>query len=371
MKLYLMAHGIRISPESEKAWLERYGGPLTLSDYASTSGICLYTESDIWVNAPYIEEFTQGSKATLRFESDAFAVDFEGELVPVSVVPVPRYHQRSYRDPADGQDYPYTNLGVTHTDRCRISPIEGCAWRCKFCDLSYDFRYRRKPVEELLAVIDLAVTDEPKAYHVLVSGGTPKPGDEAWLDDVYARVAQGSPVPVDVMMPARHDFSYPAWLRSVGVNMMSINLEVSDPSRASKITPNKARSLGRELYLDYIEAAVSAFSVGFVQSLMVFGEAIESLESTLEGVRDLVDRGCLPVLSPFRPDPSTPLGRSGALPPTVDDMKRLWDGTLEICAKAGASIKPGPRCIPCQHNTVTFPDGTDFYVPLGTDLTTR
>jgi hypothetical protein len=52
-------------------------------------------------------------------------------------------------------------------------------------------------------------------------------------------------------------------------------------------------------------------------------------------------------------------------------MKRLWDGTLEICAKAGASIKPGPRCIPCQHNTVTFPDGTDFYVPLGTDLTTR
>jgi hypothetical protein len=371
LKFYLLAHGLCINPEAESAWLERYGGPMTLSDYASTSGICFYTGNDIWINAPFIENFTHDSQALLSHRDGCFAVERDGVTIPVSVVPVPRYHERSYHDPADGCDYPYTNLGVTHTDRCRVSPIEGCAWRCTFCDLPYEFRYRKKPIDELLEVIKLSVDDEPAARHVLVSGGTPRPEDEPWLDEVYAVLAGASPISVDVMMPARHDFSYPAWMRSVGVNMMSINLEVSDHSRALKITPNKARLLGRELYLNYIEKAVEAFSVGFVQSLMVFGEVVESLDSTLEGVRDLAERGCLPVLSPFRPDPNTPLGKRGALPPTMDQMKYVWEKTVEICQRVGGGVKPGPRCIPCHHNTVTFPDGSSFYVPLGGDLTDR
>jgi hypothetical protein len=153
--------------------------------------------------------------------------------------------------------------------------------------------------------------------------------------------------------------------------MLSVNLEISDPQRARRITPNKARLFGRETYLNYVEAAVEAFGVGQVQSLMVFGESIESIDSTLEGVRDLAARGCVPVLSPFRPDASTPLGRSGAAPPTIAEMRRIWHAASEICSAAGTGVKPGPRCVPCQHNTVTFSDGSDFYVPLGGDLTIR
>lgn len=371
MKLYLLANGVAIHPTAETAWLEQHGGPLSLSEYASTSGICLFTESDIWINAPFLESFTGGTQALLDFRDELFVVDFAGVATPVTVVPVPRYHDRHWVDEADGKAYRYTNLGVTHTDRVRLSPIEGCDWRCTFCDLPYEFRYRRKPVEELVRVVELAVRDYPPAYHVLISGGTPTAEDEPWLDDVYATVAQTSPIPVDVMMPARRDLSYPAWLRSVGVNMLSINLEVSDPERAKRITPNKHRLFGRAFYLDYIERAVEAFGVGFVQSLMVFGEAVEPLESTLAGVRDLVERGCLPVLSPFRPDPNTPMGKRGALPPTVDEMRRAWERTVEICEKAANGVKPGPRCIPCHHNTVTFPDGSDFYVPLGGNLAQR
>ena len=369
LKLYLLAHGIAINSIAEKVWLDLHGGPLSLSEYASTSGICLFTASDVWINAPFLESFTGGTSAVLDHRDEVFVVDFAGERTPVTVVPVPRYHEQFWVDESDGRRYRYTNLGVTHTDRVRLSPIEGCDWRCTFCDLPYEFRYRRKPLEELIRVVELAVKDNPPARHVLISGGTPTKEDEPWLDDVYAAVARSSPIPVDVMMPARRDLTYPSWLRSVGVNMLSINLEVSDPDRAKRITPNKHRNFGRAYYLDYIEAAVEAFGVGFVQSLMVFGEAVEPLESTLVGIRDLVDRGCLPVLSPFRPDATTPMGKAGALPPTVDEMRRAWEGTQEICEKADNGVKPGPRCIPCHHNTVTFPDGSDFYVPLGGDLT--
>lgn len=365
LKLYVFAHGLYIDPAAEKAWIERFRGPLSLSEYASTSGVCLYTESDVYINAPFIESFTQGSEASLIYR-DGFLIAFRGDEYPVGVVPVPAYHQQSYVD--DGVSFPYTNLGVTHTDRCRISPIEGCAWRCKFCDLPYEFKYRKKPADELLEVIRIAANDPlAPARHVLISGGTPKPVDEGWIDGIYERIARESPLPVDVMMPARPDFDYPAWLRSVGVNMLSVNLEINDVNIARKITPNKARQLGRELYLNYIARAVDVFGVGQVQSLLIVGESAEPLESTLEGVRELVDRGCVPVLSPFRPDPHTPMATLP--PPSVDEMQRVYDATLKICAKAGSGLLPGPRCVPCQHNTIAFPDSSDFYVPLGRDLT--
>jgi hypothetical protein len=204
-----------------------------------------------------------------------------------------------------------------------------------------------------------------------VSGGTPRPDDEAWIDMVYELVARDSPMPVDVMMPPRKDLTYPRWLRGVGVNMLSCNMEIYDQGRARLITPNKARLFGSKFYLEYIEAAVAAFGVGHVQSLMVFGSAIEPIDSTLLGIDELARRGCMPVLSPFRPDPTTHLGKKGALPASFDEMRRVYEEALEICARSGAGVKPGPRCIPCQHNTVAFPDGSDYYVPLGGDITTR
>lgn len=367
LKMYLLAHGVRIEPEAERVWTERFQGPMSLSEYASTSGICVYTASGNYINVPFIEAFTKTTEARFVFDGE-FAVVLREHRVPVSVIPVPAYHHTMYND--DGVEYPYTNIGVTHTDRCRISPIEGCSWVCTFCDLPYEKRYRKKSKHELLRAVELA-KDDPlsPARHVLISGGTPRPEDEPWIDDVYAFIAQNSPIPVDVMMPARHDMNYPAWLRSVGVNLLSINLEIWDVSQAKRITPNKARLLGRDHYLNYIAKAVEVFGVGFVQSLMVFGEAIEPIESTLKGVRALVERGCIPVLSPFRPDFTTPMGKKS--PATIEEMRRVYSETIEICVKSGNGVKPGPRCVPCHHNTVAFPDGSKFYVPLGGDLTSR
>ncbi|MDE1970226.1 MAG: radical SAM protein [Patescibacteria group bacterium] len=367
LKLYLLAHGIRIEAEAEEEWMKRFGGPMSLSEYASTSGICLFTTSGIYINAPFIEAFTKTTEARFVFDGE-FAIVRRDTRIPVSVIPVPAYHHIMYRD--GGKEFPYTKIGVTHTDRCRISPIEGCAWVCTFCDLPYEKRYGKNPKHELLRAIELAKSDSlSPARHVLISGGTPRPEDEPWIDDIYAFIAQNSPIPVDVMMPARHEMDYPAWLRSVGVNMLSINIEIWDPDRAQRITPNKARQLGREHYLNYIEEAVKAFGIGFVQSLMVFGEAIEPIESTLDGVRALVERGCIPVLSPFRPDFTTPMSKKQ--PATIGEMQKVYFETVRICNKSGTGLKPGPRCMPCHHNTVVFPDKSGFYVPLGGDLTNR
>ena len=368
LKLQVLANGISVSENARKIWQKMFSGPMSLNEYASTSGICLATEDNVWMNAPFIETFTKAAIVNLDFIDGRFSLIWDNIVYPVKVIPVPAYHDRYYTD--KGAQHRYTSLGVTHTDRCRISPIGGCAWVCTFCDLPFDFKYNKRPKEELLKVIEIAAEDKfSPARHVLISGGTPKPEDEDWIDEVYAYIAGNSPIPVDIMMPARKELDYPQKLKDWGVSMLSVNLEVFDKERAKRITPNKAKLLGVDFYLDYIEQAVKIFGVGFVQSLIVFGEAIEPIESVLKGVRALADRGCMPILSPFRPDPATPLGKMGAKPASIEEMRRVYIESVEICEKSGTGVKLGPRCIPCMHNTLTFQDESNFYVDIDGDLT--
>jgi hypothetical protein len=366
LKFRLLADGVRIDASAARAWREQFAGPMTLAEYATTSGVSLVLPGDLYVNAPPADD---PALPVFRHGADGYVLTTADGDVPLAVVPVPAFQDRMVLDGDDQTLQPMTNYGVTHTDRCRVSPIGGCAWRCKFCELPYEFQYRKKRQEHLLEVIEAAAIDpQAPARHVLISGGTPRapipdrpgrPGsdDEAWIDGVYG-----------VMLPPRRDLDHPERLRRMGINMLSINLEVSDPERAKQIAPAKAK-VGRDHTLAYIERAVEAFDVGFVQSLVVFGAAIEPLESTLRGVQDLVDRGAIPVLSAFRPHAATPLG--DAPPASYDEMVAVYERTLEICERAGNGVRPGPRCIACHHNTVTVPDGSAFYSGLTDDLTAR
>ena len=315
LKFRLLAGGVRVHDTAQRAWRERFDGPLTLAEYATTSGVTLVLPGDLYVNAPLTSCRMPRNCATRTTVSSSLPSPAPCRSMSSRSQ---HFYDREMIDHEDGSVQPHTNYGVTHTDRCRVSPIGGCAWKCKFCDLPYEFSYRKKHQDNLLAVI-LAARDDPQApaRHVLISGGTPRApraargtrpavDDEAWIDGVYAYLAEHSPLPVDVMLPPRKDLSHPERLRSMGINMLSVNLEVSDPARASQLAPAKAK-VGRTHTLAYIERAVESFGVGYVQSLIVFGEAIEPLESTLRGVQDLVDRGAIPVLSAFRPHHLTPL----------------------------------------------------------------
>lgn len=356
LKLRLLTEGVRVSPAARAAWTQRFDAPLSLEEYATTSGVSLRLPGSLFVNAPMVE--CAGAPA-LEHASGEFLVVWLGEPVPADVIPPPAYRTRTLVDRLDGHRRPFSSYGVTHTDRCRVSPIAGCAWRCHFCDLPYELAYRRKDARDLLEVIRAAAVDPvAPARHVLVSGGTPRRGDEDWLDGVFADIAAGSPLDVDVMMTPRRDLSHPEWLKSIGVRGLSLNLEVAGEQRLRTLAPAKAR-YGRQGFLRYVERAVEAFGVGEVQSLVVFGAAIEPLESTLDGVRALVERGCAPVLSPFRPHRLTPMASSPAA--TLPEAVAAHQATVVICDEVGNGVRPGPRCVACQHNTATLPDGTGFY----------
>jgi hypothetical protein len=365
LKLYLFSRGLKISESANNAWQEFFPGPLTLGEYASTSGVCIRTSDDIYINAPVSEYFATKSEALLVYE-DQFFIEIRRERFIVFPIPVPKYHDQLYKD--QNLVIPYTELGVTHTDRIRIQPIGGCVWDCLFCD-SWTTNYSKKPLQGLQEVIEIAINDQLlPARHVLISGGTPYPEDISWLENIYMKIATSSRIPVDVMVAAWGDYSFISHLKEWGVNAVSINIEVFNEERAKKIIPQKAE-LTRKYYLDLIEKAVNVFGIGSVQSLLVVGETIENVKSTLLGVEALANRGCMPILSPFRPGPKTKLKDKN--PVSYDDMQRLYFESLKICENSGSGVKLGPRCIPCMHNTITFPDNTDFYISLNQDLTQK
>jgi hypothetical protein len=295
------------------------------------------------VNAPDYE---------LCVDAGQLIVRGDGLETTARFVPVPDYHKDRNQ-----WNEPYTSYAYTHADRVRISPIEGCGITCQFCNLPYEFRYRRKTVEGLVDSVDRAINDAVlPASHILISGGTPRPGDVDYLRQVYDTVITsfGAMFPVDIMMVPVDGLFDLQELRRIGVNELSINIELYNQQRARRLMPKKWRQ-GLAYYLNFIEHAVAILGPGRVRSMLLVG--LESEGDTLNGVRALAERGCVPVLSPFRPDPETPLKNHA--PPTAEFMEQIFLEASEIVTKH--NIKLGPRCIPCMHNTLTLPDGTDHY----------
>jgi hypothetical protein len=110
--------------------------------------------------------------------------------------------------------------------------------------------------------------------------------------------------------------------------------------------PQKQR-IGTTGYLEFIRHSVRAFGVGRVMSLIIVG--LEKAEHTLCGVKALCEIGCMPVLSPFRPALLTPL--SAVASPSEEFLTEVLERSDAITRKYGLSL--GPKCGPCDHNTLT------------------
>lgn len=353
LKLSILTEGIRVSEPAKQKLGQHDRRPLTLSDYATTSGITLALPDDIWVNAPVAEfnpNFVRHPRIELAYQERYYLVS-NGRHVNVRPIPVPNYHNKT-----NSSGERHTDYAITHADRVRISPIEGCSMACTFCDIPFTTQYRRRRIDGIVDAIHAAVGDSRvPAKHILISGGTPGTEDFDYLQSVFQTVARNFPqLSVDIMMvpvPGLLDIQQ---LADSGINGLAINLELYSDDAATRTMPAKRR-IGRSQYLDFIEDAVVVFGIGKVRSLLLVG--LEPLEETLKGVAALVRRGCDPVLSPFRPDPATPLRDHPA--PSVALLKEAYLRSMEIVSKSDNLL--GPRCIPCQHNTLTFPSRDEGY----------
>lgn len=349
LKFILLADGAAVTPSAENALNDIVGGGAwSPDDYASTRGLILRLDDDVWVNVPverYNANFVPGTTMTIDIGPNGFFVYGQGLESPAAFWPPASFH---FRKNADGR--PYWHFVVTHGDRARLSPTIGCAMVCDFCNIPFDDTYAGvKPVAPMLEAIQVALQDERQpGRHLLISGGTPGPKHIPALQHVYESVLQTFPgLAVDIMMvPLPGLFDLPR-LDALGVNEFSINLEVFDEDIAKDVMRHKQRQ-GRQYYLDFLEEAAETLGAGRVRSMLMVG--IESAESTLAGARAILERGCVPVLSPFKPDPVTPM--ADARPPRAAETLDVFLRATELADRLGGAL--GPTCPPCTHNTLSF-----------------
>jgi hypothetical protein len=348
LKFGLFADGVTISPAAGEVLRDANGGrELTPADYASTSGVILLLDDDVWVNAPistYNSNFVQASPFTLDHRDDGFFVHGNGLASPAKFWLPPRYHGTTGADGA-----PLNNYVFTHGDRVRLAPVGGCSMVCTFCNIPYDDRYHTKPMDAMIAAVRVALRDPLQAaHHLLISGGTPSRRDIGYLRDVYERILTEFPgVSTDIMMVPVEGLFDLHQLDKLGLNEISINIEIFNRAIAADMMRQKYRQ-GLDYYLGFLEEAAEVMGGRRVRSMLMVG--LEPMSDTLDGVRAIVRRGCVPVLSPFRPDPVTPL--RSMRPLDANKLGQTYLRAAEIALEGGVSL--GPACPPCSHNTLTF-----------------
>lgn len=352
LKLEVMSRGVRVADDAKQLLRGTDNARRTVADYPTTGGLSLVLPGGVYVNAP-VDEWCCEATATLSVSAEHQVLRLTGSSASVEVacLPVPAFLE-SGLGPSQGV--------MTHADRVRISPIAGCACTCAFCDARQN-PYMLRPADDLSRYLRAATSDARlPARHALISGGTPRKEDRSRLDDLFVEVIAESPVPVDVMLMPRDTTGIVDTLFSAGVDGLSINLELFDQAFAEKYCPEKARSRS-----DFERCLTRAVELtggrGRVRSMLLFG--IEPPEATLKGVELIASLGADPVLSPLRPAQGTPF--ADARPPSVESMADLYVAARSVADRHG--VKLGPRCVPCQHNTLAFPDGSGAYFTYGFD----
>lgn len=351
LKISCLSRGIKLTSKARNALSANGTQPISIREYATTGGITFAIGNSVFINAPFDEWFCEDPQACLDYDEQngQYVVNFLDEVFSIRILPLPGYlNQRN----ENGHLLQETIM--SHADRLRISPVYGCAFGCDFCDFKL-VKYEPRPVEQIISSMKTALQDNALPIrHILISGGTPSPADYEYYEAVCDAVLKNTMLPVDVMLAPWSDTIIEK-LVNWGVHGFSINLEIYDRTVAQKLIKKKW-NLGLSGYERFITAAIEkTVSFGRVRSLLIAG--LEPLESTLDGIEFLAKMGCDPVISPFRPGRGTPLQR--VAPPSVEFLEKVYLEALNITSRYG--VKLGPRCIPCQHNTLTFPDKSGAY----------
>lgn len=352
LKLHCFHQGIVVSPDAESLLSAQGERPLTLHEYATTGGVTLRL-GDIYINAPFDDWYCRTSEAVLDVTPDGSAfVRFEGDLLPCEVLPLP-----GYLEATNERGEPVTRTTMSHTDRIRVSPLAGCVLDCAFCDMPA-LRYHRHDPDEVLSSLAVARADQVlPVSHLLISGGSPGPRHFEWWDDTVERIVAGAGMVTDVMMsPREGDLGYLGRFADAGADGFSFNLEIAGDATAERLMPRKYTA-STPFFDDTVAAAVRLLGAGngAVRSIVIVG--LDDADTTVAAVERIARMGADPVLSPFRPARNTPL--QAWAPPSAALLAEVEERSQAVVARHGVLL--GPRCIPCQHNTLTFPEGGGYY----------
>ena len=317
-KLSLVSRGLALPkglPQASK-WVAQANATESVVDIRLPSGhLC---------TVPIGQPYTERSTYELNQDEHGFYLKCAGETERVELVETPAFYQKETRSGAR-----MGSISSLHDSLLMLYPTMGCGFfakhgaACQYCQYESMLNEEEPPIHDALDLVEvvraaLAERDIDTVY--LYNGFAP--GADAGLKrllPVIALLRRHLPyqqIALETVAPT--ELSVLDELYDAGLDIFVCNLEVVDESRFAEICPGKAANGGQQRIWEALHHARSVFRPGTVVSHLIVG--LEPLESTVDGMKSMVESGIVPLLIPFRPLPGTPLANQPLA--SLDDVEQ-------------------------------------------------
>lgn len=341
LKIDLITQGIKIDRNTKEFLIKKVGNKFYNDDYVTTTGVMLELFDDVFVTA----NINENSCYELIAGKGNLKIKTKDEVYNVKFWPPSKFMVEK----TENKFGPIIKFVNAHFDRARINPISGCSFNCKFCSIN-EIPYKKNSIKEMELALKEALKDE-RITHVLISGGTPKQCDLPYLTEVFEYFCKNfKDYKFDVMMTPRgfdsfvDEMQYESYLKhlkEIGVDGLSINIELFNKEFRKKYCPEK-NALGLDKYLKFLTLAGKIFGATKVRSGLIVG--LESKEDTLKAVEEICKCGVMPMLSPY-----IPYNNIGSFPKT-EFLIDVLEESKKIIKKYDLEL--APTCKYCKHNTL-------------------
>jgi len=309
---------------------------------AAESVVDVRLPSGQFCTVPVGQPFTEASGIALSVVDGRAELHCGGEVQPVQLLEAPRFYRRKTRSGAR-----MGSFSSLHDRLLMLHPLMGCGFfarpgmACGYCQYDSMLNQAEPPLRdplELVEVVRAALTERDIDTVYLYNGASP--GDDAGLTRLIPVIALlrkhlgHQQIALETVAPRNVEIIDE--LYAAGLDIFVCNLEVNDAVRFAEICPGKQQQGGQQAVWKALEHACAVFRLGSVVSHLIVG--LEPLASTIEGMQKLVASGVVPLLTPFRPLPGTPL--ADRKQPSLDDVEQALLHQYELLS---ASQLPSHR----------------------------
>jgi len=330
-KLSLVSRGVALPEGLQHAsrWISQANAIETVLDIKLPTGQ--------WCTVPVGQPYTQESSFSLEQKGDKVLLHCGGEIAEVTLLQAPAFYQKKTRSGAR-----MGSFSALHDRLLMLHPFLGCGFfnqsgnACQYCQYDSMLNQEEPPLRDPLELVEAvrAALAEREVDTVYLYNGY-SPSNDVGLRQLVAVIALlrkhlgHRQIALETVAPA--DVQVIDELYEAGLDIFVCNLEINNADRFAQVCPGKQASGGQEAIYRALQHARSVFRTGAVVSHLIVG--LEPLQSTLDGMKKLIEQGIVPMLLPFRPLPGTLLSTNQLA--SLDDVEQALLVQYELLKNSG------------------------------------
>lgn len=316
---------------------------------ATFSAIDFKLKNGLLINAPVNIKFTDFSPFVIKIDCSGHPVlnYYDTEISEISVEMEPEWNNRMTQNAV-----PYGRIAYLSVDRLRIKHESVCEFKkegvgCSFCGIPLSrYYFNDKDIEEVINYL----VPQPSYRHILIGGGSGDASQEyKHILKITHLIHKTNPnLPIYLMSIPPENLQVLEKYKLSGITEVAFNIEIWDRKLAERLMPGK----GKILLTTYLAALKESTKLwgknGNVRTALIVG--LNNSGTLLNGIEQLCQDGIQPMLSVFRPMPTTKL--SSLVPPSNSNLLDIYSKAQQICEKYDLTL--GPMCNDCKNNMLAI-----------------